>query len=337
MTNTRRILGACLTVVLATLPIRSAAGQSDSSAVRAATPDSTSNQSLAVMDSAFARARRLVMSGQTVAGRQIGDSILAATPSGTPAYGNALYGTAMLAPTAAAAQLDYQRIIVEYPLSPHAGDALLQLAQLERSQGNRAGAIGHLQRYLRENPMSAERGRTGLWLAQLMFEQNDDLRACGVLDTARAATSSSNIELLNQMNFYSARCAAATANAAADSAARADSMRAAQRAAHEDSVKRSEARARSARLERERARRTTRATATEGRYSIQLGAYATRAQADKLVRTLYNRGIKARIEGDRKPFRVRAGYYRTRADADQALARFKRLGYAGFVTTTDGH
>ncbi len=309
----------------------SARAQGDTLAARTAVPDSTTHQDLVRMDSAFARAQRLVMAGQTTVGRQIGDSILAATPPGTAAYGNALYGVAMLAPTATAAQLDYQRIVVEYPFSPHAGDALLQLAQLERSQGNRAGAINHLQRFLAENPTSGHRGRAGLWLAQLMFEQNDDLRACGVLDTARAATPPGNIELLNQMNFYSGRCAAAVARAAADSAARADSIRAAA-VAHADSVKRAEERARAA---RERARAHA-ATPNKREYAVQLAAFALRAQADKMIQTLHGKGIEGRVEGDRKPFRVWVGHYRTRAEADRALADFKKRGYAGFVTSIGG-
>lgn len=322
----------CLALGMAVLPTRAARAQSDKTIPPSAARDTTtvSSSSLVLMDSAFARARHLVMAGQTATGRQIGDSILAVTPPGTAAYGNALYGAAMLAPSAAAAQVDYERIIVDYPLSPHAGDALLQLAQLERSQGDRAGAINHLERFLRENPTSKERPRTGLWLAQMLFEQTNDLEACGVLDSARTRTPSDDIELLNQMNFYTARCAAAVANAKADSTARADSAKAAA-AARADSERRVEARARSTRAE-------TRSPAPPpGRYAVQLAAYATHAEAEKLVGKLRAHGIDARIEGDRKPFRVRAGRYRTRAEADRALARLKQRGYAGFVTTSDGH
>ncbi|MDE3172046.1 MAG: SPOR domain-containing protein [Gemmatimonadota bacterium] len=321
MKHGRMLLAAGLAAALSAVGARVARAQGDTTAAG----------SRARMDSAFARARQLVMAGQTAAGRQIGDSILAATPPGTPAYGNALYGAAMLAPTAAAAQLAYQRIIVEYPLSAHAGDALLQLAQMERSEGDRAGAAEHLQRFLRENPASRDRGRAGLWLARLLFEQNDDLRACGVLDTARAATSAGDIELLNQMNFYSGRCAAAAATAAADSTARADSIKAAAAARREPA---SRGRERAPARERPRPEPTT--ARAEGRYAVQLAAYDTRAQADRLVRALHARGVEARIEGERKPFRVRAGHYNTRAAAERALADFKKMGYRGFITTADG-
>lgn len=321
-----------LTVAWATLLVvgaRPLRAQADTSAQQAAAPDTAALRRGAAMDSAFARARALVISGQAAAGRLMGDSILAATPEGTDAYGRALYGQAMLAPTAADAELDYQRIIVEYPLSAHAGDALLQLAQLERSRGDRDAAIGHLQRFLRENPGSPERARTGLWLAQLLFEQHSDETACGILASARAATAAGDVELQNQMNFYSARCAAAAANATADSAARADSVKAAART-RADSIKRARARA------REAPARKAPAPAANGRYTVQLAAFATRAEAEKLVSTLHAKQIEARVDGDRKPFRVRAGHYTTRAEATKAAARFKALGYAGFVTSSDG-
>ncbi len=296
--------------------------------------DTTTSPPVSSMDSAFARARALVVSGQTAAGRAIVDSIFAATPVGTVAYGDALYGRAMIAPTAEDAARDYQQIVVEYPLSMHAGDALLQLAQLERSEGDRASAIGHLQRFLRENPGNAKRARTGLWLAQLLFEENDDVRACGVLQQARAETAPDNVELQNQMNFYGSRCDAAAARAQADSAARADSIRA-------DSVARAEA----ARKARARAARppapsappaaTPHASDSSGGYSVQVGAFATEAEARKLVDRLKTRGIDARVDGVRKPFRVRIGHYKSHAEASDALTRFKKLGLDGFVTSAN--
>lgn len=330
-----RMIATAAFAALTTMPARPLRAQADTSARQTANPDTAAARRGAAMDSAFARARAMVISGQAAAGRSMGDSILAATQEGTEAYGRALYGQAMLAPTAADAALDYQRIIVEYPLSAHAGDALLQLAQLERSQGDRASAIGHLQRFLRENPTSPERARTGLWLAQLLFEERSDQTACGILATARSATAPGDVELLNQMNFYASRCATAAANAAADSVARADSVKAAA-AARVEAEKKARARARAAPARETSARKAAPASASAGRYAVQLAAYATRAEAEKLVGTLHARGIEARVDGDRKPFRVRAGHYKTHTEAAKAAARFKALGYAGFVTSADG-
>lgn len=310
------------------------------STMTAQVPDSTTTGPRTAMDSAFARARQLVISGQTTAGRQIADSILAATPTASPAYGNALFGRAQLAPTATDAERDYQRIIVEYPLSTHAGDALLQLAQIERSRGDRSAAIGHLRRYLQENPGNAKRARTGFWLAQLLFEQNDDTAACAVMHDAQTALDPSDVELQNQMNFYSTRCRVAQARAAADSASRADSIRA-------DSVARAEAhRKATTRVQTkttpktERPRTSSSSTSTtsggSGNYAVQVGAYGARADAQQVVDRLHARGIEARVDGTSKPFRVRIGHYATKASATKALAEFKKLGIDGFVTSTGG-
>jgi cell division protein FtsN len=68
-----------------------------------------------------------------------------------------------------------------------------------------------------------------------------------------------------------------------------------------------------------------------GRYSVQLAAYDTRAEASDAVQRFTTRDIDARIDGEQKPFRVRVGYYATRAEATNALNRLKKLGLDGFV------
>ena len=50
------------------------------------------------------------------------------------------------------------------------------------------------------------------------------------------------------------------------------------------------------------------------------------------MRKLAARGVKARISGDAKPFRVRLGYYDTRQDAATRVAELKQRGIIGFVT-----
>ena len=94
-------------------------------------------------DSIFLRARQLVVNGNGAAGRLLVDSVIAATNPDTPIYGDALYWRAALAATSADAELDYKRVVVEFPLSERAGDALFQLAQLEVARGDRTAALAH--------------------------------------------------------------------------------------------------------------------------------------------------------------------------------------------------
>jgi len=66
-------------------------------------------------------------------------------------------------------------------------------------------------------------------------------------------------------------------------------------------------------------------------YSVQVAAYTTKAQADKLASTLTNRGYAARVDGSVTPFRVRIGRYATTAEAEDALRKIKAKHMDGFV------
>ena len=157
------------------------------------------------IDSLYARARRLVLEGNGDAGRALVDSLLTAA-AGTPAYADALYWRAALAATAADAERDYRRLIVEHPFSAHAGDALLALAQLEMARGDREPAIDHLQRFLLQGPQHSDRVRAGVWLGRLQIERNQVRKGCAVLLRTRATLGNEEVEIRNQLDYYAARC-----------------------------------------------------------------------------------------------------------------------------------
>jgi hypothetical protein len=259
-------------------------------------------------DSVFARARQLVTSGNGAAGRVLIDSVIAASPPDTPEYGDALYWRASLAATSADAERDYRRIVVEYPLSAHSGDALLQLAQLEVARGDRAPAATHLDRFLLENPQHPERARAGLLLVRLLFEQSDLPRGCRVLRRTLTDVPDSAVETRNQLQYYSPRCAAADANPASQLPL-------------------------SSPADTARARHDTTATPRKaGRYTLQVAAFAKRSDADALAKRLKTRGIDVRVVGASKPFRVRVGRYETRAAAAEAAKQLKAKKITAIVT-----
>jgi cell division septation protein DedD len=158
-------------------------------------------------DSLFRRARRLVAEGNGVAGRTLVDSLLRAADPMSPAYGDALYWHGALAPTAAEAERDYRRVIVEYPLAYYADDALLAIAELEQARGDRAGALMHLQRYVKEHPGGAGRGVAALGAARLAFEQRDTKLGCSMIAAARTSAAATDVELRNQIDYYGRQCA----------------------------------------------------------------------------------------------------------------------------------
>jgi hypothetical protein len=57
------------------------------------------------------------------------------------------------------------------------------------------------------------------------------------------------------------------------------------------------------------------------------------ANDEALVAKLATRGVKARVSGTSKPFRVRLDFYRTHQEAADVVAALKKRGMVGFVTT----
>ncbi len=256
-------------------------------------------------DSVFARARRLVASGNGAAGRLLVDSVLAATDPNAPQYADALYWRATLSTNGADAEKDYRRIVVEYGASMRSGDALFQLAQLESARGDRAIAADHLERFLLENPGHPERIRASLTLVRLLLDQNDLPRACTNLRQALKEIPDSAVETRNQLTYYSSRCVANDASPGG-------------RAPVGEAVQRD-----SATTAKRDSSPTPAAPEAKARYTLQVAAYSTRADATALAARLKTRGVDARVVGTAKPFRVRVGRYATRAQAAAEQTRLK--------------
>ena len=153
-------------------------------------------------DTVYRRARKLVSEGNGAAGRALVDSLLRQSTEGTTAYGDAVYWRGALAETAADAERDYRRVIVEYPVSLYADDALLALVELEQARGDRAGALQHLQRFVREHQVSnPARGVAALAAARLAFDQRDTKTGCAMITEARASATATDVEMRNQINY----------------------------------------------------------------------------------------------------------------------------------------
>jgi cell division septation protein DedD len=265
-------------------------------------------------DPVFARAKQLVVNGNGAAGRLLVDSVVAATPAGTPAYAEALYWRAALAASSADAERDYQRIVVEYPASPHSGEALLALAQLEVARGDRAAASTHLQTFLAENPASPDRARLSLQLVRLRFDQNDLARGCATLKTALADVPENEVESRNQLAYYSPRCAAADIGPGGRMPAPGEHMPASDSAKHDSAGKNASS------------------AHGQAKYTLQVAAYKAKSDADALARRLKAREIDVRVVGTSKLFRVRIGRYTTRAAAAKAQKELKARKIDAFIT-----
>ena len=293
------------------------------------------------MDPVFVRAQALVSDGNGAAGRALIDSMIAATPPAAPLYPQALFWRASLAASAADAESDYKHIVVEYPLTPQAPDALLRLAQLELARGDREGALAHLQRIPRDYPNTKSLARANYWIARVFFEKNDLANGCAANASALSQLDSSEVELRNQIQYQGQRCPApgsaplvTQVPPAPGVSTQAPSIASSQPAASAPAPRDSLAE------KSERPLRSSSETsaisqpdkpATKSDYSVQLAAYKTRADADKLVETLKTRGYEARVDVSPDWFRVRVGRYASERAAEAQLREMKSKQMSGFV------
>jgi tetratricopeptide (TPR) repeat protein len=284
-------------------------------------PSGAPSSSAAVNDSLFRRAERLVRDGRGEAGRALVDTLLARTRPGSSQHAQALYWRASLAGDAAEAERGYRRVIVEYPATRWAGDALLNLAQLEMARGDQEQALVHLHRFEREYPGHESRARASLWLARLHFDKKNEARGCAALATARVSASPDDVELRNQIDYYGQRCLGVDTAVAAAPPQPAPPAPQSETAAAADTDT-------TAREQRGQQVGT-------GRYTVQVAAYDARPAAEALIERLKTRGYTARLATTERPFRVRIGRYDTRADAVAALERLKAKGIEGFVTEVE--
>ncbi|MGI9043228.1 MAG: SPOR domain-containing protein [Gemmatimonadaceae bacterium] len=301
---------------------------------------------------AYVRAQTLVNDGDATAGRALVDSMIAIAPPGSNAYAEGVYWRAVLASTAADAEMDYRRIVVDFPLSPRVEDALIRLAQLEIARANYDGALRHLNRLINEHPQSPSRARAGYWMARALFDKNDVQGGCTATAEALARTSEGDAELRNQITYLNQRCAGvvlagpATSPAVTPAPAVTTTVPVTTpppappssvpattpaRATAPPPVPPAAARP----AEKVPAPVTTPAAGTARAWSVQVAAYNARSQADAMVARLKTNGYEARVDGSAAPFRVRIGRYTTQGQASAVQRSLKAKNIEGFVVQAD--
>lgn len=66
-------------------------------------------------------------------------------------------------------------------------------------------------------------------------------------------------------------------------------------------------------------------------YKVQAGAFKVKANADELAATLKSKGFDAFVVLEGGMFRVQAGAFRTKQNADDLVARLKQAGHDAFI------
>jgi len=306
-------------------------------------------------DSVLVRVQRLASTGNAAAGRALADSVLGAAKEGSPAYVNALFARASIAESADTARKDYLRIAVDYSISPRAEDSLLRLAQMEIARGDRVAAKQYLERLALEHPGGASRAQGAYWLGRVLLDEGALVPACASLAEAKTRVAPSNVELANQITYYSRPCVAV--QRAADSA-RADSIDKVMKVAKADSIARADSIVKAETIAKKKAKalpkkeakaplekeakappkkEAPKAAAPETKgpgWSAQVAAYDSPEDAQRLAKKLRDRGYEARVTNE-KPFRVRIGRYARRAEAVDLAAKLKDAKITAIVVEAE--
>ena len=278
----------------------------------------SAQQQPAVTDTMYLSAHGMVSRGQGTRGRALVDSLLLATPPGTPAYAEGLFWRAVTASRVEDAERDYLRIVIEFPLSPRAEDALIRLAELEMMRGDRTRAQRHLQRLIIEHPNGAARARASYWLARVFFDGNDLPRACNELNVARARAAPSDAELRNQIDYQARRCVGVNVVVVPPTVAAPSSVSGT--AAVPGAIPAPSPPPAPAPSSASQGAPGTPSPAAAARpagpaFTVQVAAFPTKAAADSFVESLRAKGYDVRVWGTEYPFRVRIGRFATRAEA----------------------
>jgi len=316
---------------------------------------------------AYKQAQTLVNDGNATAGRAIVDSLIARSTPGSNAYAEGLYWRAVLSATAQDAEMDYRRIIVDYPLSPRVEDVLLRLAQLELARADYDGALQHLNRLTVEHPGGSTRARAGYWTARVLFEKSDIPRACAANADALARTNDGDTELRNQISYLNQRCVGVAIATAAPTSppvvapATSPPVGGLPVGTANDSTvpKKPPMQLPAAPMDGKptmivggvKATTTTTTTSSSksvpakpvsqdeasvsGEWSVQIAAYNVKSQAQTMAARLKKNGYEARVSGTVAPFRVRIGHYATQAQATAVMRSLKAKQINGFVVKAE--
>jgi hypothetical protein len=273
---------------------------------------------------AIREAVRLAGDGRGDEARRMVAAELSRARPGDPTYIEALFWRARLTAVGDSAERDLRRIAIEYPTSRWAPGALLQLTQLAMAAGNPVSAFALAERLRSDYPDNELRPQAAFWAGRAAFDLGDARAACALLDSARTE-GAADVEFVNRVSFYRSRCGVSLAApppppVPADSAsrtpapARPDTARVAPALAPPPTTVRPVPRATAAPA----------ASASAGRYTVQVAAVRTEREEQAVLQKLRRAGYEGRvIVGDDGFRRIRVGGYSTDAEALSVARRLR--------------
>ena len=272
-------------------------------------------------DPRLLNAVQLAQNGMADSARALVKQLQATVQPSDSLYPELLYTSGIVAATAYDRRIALRRVIVEYSTSPWADDALLQLGQDDYANANPGSATAQFSRLIADYPTSPLIPIAAFWGARAAADVSNGAEACRLADIGLAARTE-DVELRNQLEFQRQRCSA-VASATRDTA-RTPVV----------SPPPSPAPASPTRPAADTARPAGPVKpggAVKGIW-VQTIAAPTREKADQTVASLQRIGYSASIVTEGGFFKVRAGPFPNRTDANAAVAKIRtRLGARPFL------
>ena len=266
-------------------------------------------------DPRLVQAVHVAQEGQSDSARAAVERLLAATPPSDSLYPQILYTQAMVAGSAADMRRSLQRVVVEYPTSPWADDALLRLVQMDYAVRNLESAERNLERLKLDFPTSPLLSQAAYWAGRTYFDDNKPAAACRWLADGMAQVGN-DVEMQNRLGFLYQRCGSASDTGVAS----ADTGAAAKAPAQDTS--------RTATASPE----SKPPAAAEPAFRVQVAAVGSRKAAEDLAARVRSAGFTSVTTQEKGLYKIRAGEFATRAEAQAAAGRLKaKLGGSPFV------
>lgn len=231
----------------------------------------------------------------------------------------ALYLRGILTGDAREAEDTFVRVVLSFPSSNVAPDALLRLGQGLLTGGEARRAVAYLERLRSDYPGAAARETGLLWLARAQLAAGMAAAACTTARDGAATAGTPNMRTLMELE----RDRACTATPPPPALQTVPPPQGAPQGAPQGTPQAPPA----------QTGRDAAAQPVAGRYAVQTGAYRELRSAENIAQQMRARGFDARVVlvGDSPLYRVRYGTFDTGNEADAAATRIRNAGFAVII------
>jgi cell division septation protein DedD len=230
----------------------------------------------------------------------------------------ALYLRGILTGDAREAEDAFVRVVLSFPSSNVAPDALLRLGQGLLTGGEARRAVAYLERLRSDYPGAAARETGLLWLARAQLAAGMAAAACTTARDGAATAGTPQMRTLMELERDRA-CTATPPPPALQTVPPPQGVpQGVPQAPQAPPVQ---------------AGRDAATQPLAGRYAVQTGAYRELRSAENIARQMRDRGFDARVVlvGDSPLYRVRYGTFETGNEADAAATRIRNAGFAVII------